>query len=662
MALTSGTRLGVYEIATQIGTGGMGEVYQARDTRLNRPVAIKFLSSQIADESARRRFQQEARMASALNHPHIVTVHEVGEFDGQQYLVTEFVDGGTLGEWAQTEPRSWQQIVDLLVGVSDGLAAAHAAGILHRDIKPANILVSKSGYAKLADFGLAKLDEFANPETVTPTITAYTRPGAIIGTIPYMSPEQASGKALDARSDIFSFGVVLYELLAQRRPFRGTTDLEILQAIVHGTPEPLAVAVPYELRLLVEKALEKDPAERYQTMRDVVIDLKRIQRHSGAAEHALARHERSTPWHRARWAIAGGIATAVLIALAVTWRLRQQDDMWHNPLTDATSEVLTDFEGTETDGVISPDGKVMVFLADRGGRFDVWLSQIGTSDFVNVTQGKFPTVNPGVIRRVGFVGVDSGRIWISEGQGTGPYTLWTASVLGGEPRRFLADAMEPAWSPDGKQMAYHTAEDGDPIFIADSSGRGPKRIFAAEAGSHRHHLVWSLDGRFIYFVMGRPTTDEMDIWRIPVSGTPPVTAERITTHNARVAYLGWLDDRTLIYSGTANDGSGQWLYAMDVEQRIPRRVSSGIAQQYLSVTVSNTQPRRLLASVATPITNLWTVPISGRVQTEADVQPSVPLSNNTRASSPNVAADYVLFLSSKGGADGLSKLKEGAVD
>jgi TolB-like protein len=318
MTLAPGTALGPYAIAAQIGTGGMGEVYQARDTRLNRLVAIKFLSSQIADESARRRFQQEAKMASALNHPHIVTVHEVGELDGQQYLVTEFVDGGTLGEWAQTEPRSWQQIVDLLVGVGDGLAAAHSAGILHRDIKPGNILVSKSGYAKLGDFGLSKLDKLANPETVTHTITAHTRPGAIIGTIPYMSPEQASGKALDARSDIFSFGVVLYELLAQRRPFRGATDLEVLQTIIHGTPEPLAAAVPYELRLLVEKALEKAPAERYQTMRDVVIDLKRIQRHSGAGtERDLARDGRPTRRYQARWVVAGVIATAVLIALAV---------------------------------------------------------------------------------------------------------------------------------------------------------------------------------------------------------------------------------------------------------------------------------------------------------------------------------------------------------
>ena len=242
-------RIGHYELVSPIGVGGMGAVYKARDTQLNRPVAIKFLSPDLADESARRRFQQEAQMASALNHPHILTVHDAGEVDGRQYLVTEFVDGGTLEDWARAEPRSWRQVVDLLVGVGDGLATAHAAGILHRDIKPGNVLVSKSGYAKLADFGLARLDTHGRVEAVSRTGTAQTRPGTILGTIPYMSPEQASGKTLDARSDIFSFGVVLYELLAARRPFRGATDLEVLQTIIHGTPEPVDAAVPIELRL-----------------------------------------------------------------------------------------------------------------------------------------------------------------------------------------------------------------------------------------------------------------------------------------------------------------------------------------------------------------------------------------------------------------------------
>jgi len=261
----------------------MGTVYRAFDTKLNRPVAIKFLSGDLADAAERRRFQREAQMASSLNHPHILTVHDAGEFEGRQYLVTEFVDGGTLKDWAKAEKRTWRQTVELLTDVADGLAAAHAAGMTHRDIKPANILVAKNGYAKLADFGLAKLTD-PTPEDVTRTLAAEpTRPGMLVGTIAYMSPEQASGRPVDARSDIFSFGVVLYELLAGRRPFVGPNDLVVLQTIIHGAAQPLAEGVPAALRAVVERALEKDPADRYQSMRDLVIDLRRLLRQRAEA-------------------------------------------------------------------------------------------------------------------------------------------------------------------------------------------------------------------------------------------------------------------------------------------------------------------------------------------------------------------------------------------
>lgn len=199
----AGTKVGGYEVQGVLGAGGMGQVYRARDTRLNRPVAIKFLSSTFEDASARRRFEQEARMASALNHPHILTVFETGEYNRGPYLVSEFIDGGTLTEWVHNTKPNWRQTVELLIGVADALACAHDAGILHRDIKPDNILVTKSGYAKLADFGLAKLTGPAET-SITGTMPAgVTMPGMIIGTVAYMSPEQATGKTLDARSDIF---------------------------------------------------------------------------------------------------------------------------------------------------------------------------------------------------------------------------------------------------------------------------------------------------------------------------------------------------------------------------------------------------------------------------------------------------------------------------
>ena len=220
-------------------------------------------------------------MASSLNHPHILTVYDTGEFDGRQYLATEFVDGGTLKNWAQQQPRSWEDVAELLTGVADGLATAHQAGILHRDIKPDNILVTASGYAKLADFGLAKLEAGSQPADITRTIVEeQTQQGIIVGTIAYMSPEQAAGKTLDARSDMFSFGVVLYEMLAGNRPFKAATNLELLQQVIHGTPPPLSDDVPEPLRVLVARALEKDPAKRYSSMRELVTALRAAQRPS----------------------------------------------------------------------------------------------------------------------------------------------------------------------------------------------------------------------------------------------------------------------------------------------------------------------------------------------------------------------------------------------
>jgi eukaryotic-like serine/threonine-protein kinase len=312
VALT-GQHFGSYQVLSLLGTGGMGEVYRALDTKLNRPVAIKFLSDDLADSTARRRFQREAQTASSLNHPHILTVYGAGEFEGRQYLVTELVDGGTLREWVQRERHEWRQVLELLIGVADGLYAAHQAGILHRDIKPENILITKSGYAKLADFGLAKVQESAISAAISRTATENrTRPGGVMGTVAYMSPEQATGRAIDARSDMFSFGVVLYELLSGRRPFTGTADLDVLHAVVHSSAEPLPSEVPLALRAVVEKALEKDPADRYQSMRDMVADLRQLTRQSGDAAVAAARLN----W---RWKRGAAVGIAAIAAAIVTW-------------------------------------------------------------------------------------------------------------------------------------------------------------------------------------------------------------------------------------------------------------------------------------------------------------------------------------------------------
>jgi serine/threonine protein kinase len=316
--LQRGDRLGPYEIVELVGAGGMGEVYRARDTKLGRDVALKVLPPVFASDADRlARLEREARVLASLNHPHILTVHDVGDLDGRPYVVTELIDGGTLKTWIRSETRRWQQSVELLVGLADGLAVAHAAGIVHRDVKPDNILISEHGYATLADFGLARLFEAISGATATPTVgQVHTQPGMIVGTIAYMSPEQASGKPVDARSDVFSFGVVLYEALSGRQPFAGASELEVLQRVQHQAAEPLSEDIPPALRMVVEKALEKDPADRYQTMRDLVVDLRRLVRQGSDIRARATSHSR-------RWI---GLATAALLVVAlgaaVLWKTR----------------------------------------------------------------------------------------------------------------------------------------------------------------------------------------------------------------------------------------------------------------------------------------------------------------------------------------------------
>jgi Tol biopolymer transport system component len=292
----------------------------------------------------------------------------------------------------------------------------------------------------------------------------------------------------------------------------------------------------------------------------------------------------------------------------------------------------------------------MVFLSNRDGPLDVFVSQIGSGAFTNLTNGHFRPPTWGMVRETGFSG-DGEQVWFfTQGQQPGASTAFSTLMgptMGGIPKLFIDRGSNPTWSPDGKTLAYHTPDPGDPIFIADRNASNPQKIFTAEAGVHCHFLIWSRDGSFIYFVKGTPTTD-MDIWRIPARGG---NAEQITVHHAWVGYPAWLDARTLIYSATADDGSGRWLYAIDVEHRIPHRVSSGIAEQYLSVAVDQVRPHHLVATVANPTASLWTVPITNDRQPESVIKPIQAA--NTRALSPRYAGDYLAFLSSKGGADGL---------
>jgi len=639
-----GATIDHYRIESKLGEGGMASVYRALDTKLNRPVAIKFLSSDFADADARRRFQREAQMASSLNYPHIVTVYDAGEIEGRQYLVTEFIDGGTLKDWAANERRSWKQVVELLTGVADALAAAHQADIVHRDIKPANILVAKNGYAKLADFGLAKLTEGTDLDATSTLTEGRTKPGMILGTVAYMSPEQASGQALDARSDIFSFGVVLYEMLAGKRPFTGATDLQVLKTIIHGEPAPLDVDIPAPLRSVIEKSLEKDPAERYQSMRDMVVDLKRSGRKPSQETVPTPR----PPAKRRSWIwAAAAVAVAALTAAGVLF-LRSPSSGTENPLANAKYTRLTDFPGSESEAAISRDGRFFAFRSDRDGPVDTWSSQIGSGRFINLTNGTQSTV---LVRNMGFT-YDGSEIWLSSII-NGAH-LRVLPSMGGAPRSFLAEhALNPVWSPDGTRIVYHLSDAEDPTFISDATGSNPKLLYKTGApGLHDHYPTWSKDGKWIYFVGGVWDTRDMDIWRISSSGGTP---ERLTDISRDIKHLTTFDDNTILYVAPDESGGGPWLWAFDTDRNTSRRVSSGL-EVYSSVDAS-ADGQRLVASVASPTARLSTFPIQSKPAEEADVKPLNV--SSVRSFAPRYGGSALFYLSSAGGGDGLWRFENG---
>jgi Tol biopolymer transport system component/predicted Ser/Thr protein kinase len=655
----TGSTLAHYRLVAAIGSGGMGEVYRALDTRLGRDVAVKVLPAEVSADAARlARFETEARSASALNHPNIVTIHEVGRAAGVSYIVMELVDGRTLRELLAGGALPARKLLHVAAQAASGLAKAHAAGIVHRDLKPENLMVTGDGIVKILDFGLAKLMPAGalgedSPEAVTQT--HLTRPGVVLGTVGYMSPEQASGRELDFRSDQFSFGAILYELATGKRAFQRGTAAETLAAIIHDEPTPipsLNPRAPAPLRWIVERCLSKDPEERYASTVDLARDLAGARDRLSASDsvpEALPVRGRSG-WRRRA---AAAIAAAVLLALGGGgfW-LRQRDYFWKNPLERARFLRLTNWEGSETDAAISPDGKFVTFLADGDEGRDLWVGQVGASEFLNLTKGRYPELEAPYIQKTGFT-ADGAHVWFSTprrgGQAQG---MLFVPTIGGAPRSFLSGAVEAAWSADGKRVVYHTPDPGDPLFVADRDGGEPRQILAEKPGLHIHYPAWSPDGRHVYFVRGTPP-DEMDVWRIRASGGEP---ERLTFRQSRVAHPTLLDDRTLLYQAPREDGSGLGLFAMDVERRIPHLASLGL-EEYLSVAAS-ADGKRLVATIGNPVRSLWSVPISEQVVGEPAVR-RFPLPS-VRARAPRLGPDYLVYLSSKGGPDGLWRYKDGS--
>jgi Tol biopolymer transport system component len=475
----------------------MGVVYRAVDGRLDRAVAVKFISENLADADARRRFQREAQLASALNHPHLVAVYDIGEFEGRQYLVTELIDGGSVGDWARARRPSWREIVEIVLGVADGLAAAHDAGILHRDVKPDNVLMTRNGYAKLVDFGLARLETPAERPAEAGLTGLRTRVGTVIGTPAYMSPEQAAGGAIDARSDVFSFGVMLYELLAGERPFDGNTDLELMQAVSESAPPPLPDGIPLFLRFIVDKALEKDRSERYQSMRELVVDLRRLARrmsdvHSPLAATFVAPRSTTRPRALRSWLLA---ALAALAAGVAGWTLRPEESVGVGA-PGIRAQRLTDSVGLEEAPALSPDGRSVAYVTvESGGHRQIEVRLLAGGAALRLTTADVDHYGPRW-------SPDSSSIlyFTPATAAGGPSTLWEVSALGGEPRR-LVEALGPGdFSRDGASIAFFRFHEGHIELAVASRDLARVRVVTELPPASYSNLRWSPDDRWLAYL------------------------------------------------------------------------------------------------------------------------------------------------------------------
>ena len=452
MTLQAGERLGPYEVLAPIGAGGMGEVYRARDTRLGREVAIKVLPSDLSGDAERRaRFEQEARSASALNHPNIVTIHDIGTHDGTLYIAMEKVEGRSLRELLAGGPQPIRKLLDIAVQMSEGLAKAHAAGIVHRDLKPENVMVSKDGFVKILDFGLAKLAEVpAGDASRLPTMAeAATRPGIVLGTVGYMSPEQASGQSADFRSDQFSFGSILYEMATGKRAFQRATGVETMSAIIREEPEPVGQAnprAPVPLRWIVERCLAKDPEERYASTQDLARDLRSIRDHlSEASVSAETVAAPAAVVRRRRGVFVAGAAAAVILAagfLAGRWTLR-------GGTSNPNFQRLTFRRGSILNARFAPDGQTVVYgAAWEGSPAEIYAAQRGSpeSRSLGLPPADVLSVSPS-----GEVAVLLNSHYVLGWEARG--TLATVPLAGGAPRQVLEDVQDADWSPDGKELA-----------------------------------------------------------------------------------------------------------------------------------------------------------------------------------------------------------------
>jgi Tol biopolymer transport system component len=596
----------------------MGEVFRARDPRLGRDVAIKILPQRFAaDATAIARFEQEARAVAALSHPNIVGIHDVGRADSVAFVVTELLEGETLRDRLAHDRLSVRKAVEIALQLAQGLAAAHAKGIVHRDIKPDNIFITGDGHAKILDFGLAKVDRsLASDET---TVGSQTDPGTVLGTAGYLSPEQAAARPADARSDVFSFGAVLYEMVTGRRAFKGDSTIDTLHAIVHDQPEPIdrrTPDAPHELRWLLDKCLAKDPDDRYQSTRDLVVDLKGTARSldSSSKLPVTPTPPAATTNHHNRAKAAAVIAVIAVLVVAVIWMRRQPGAPAETAKAAATIERITTL-GTVIDAVVSPDGKYVAYVTSDNARQGLSLRQLATASTIEL----LPPAT------VGFWGItfapDGNSIFYTVFEAGEGKSVFSIPVLGGTSRRILKGAdSEAAFAPDGRRFAVVRQDFPAPgesaVVVSDVDGQNVRTLATRKPPEYFAPIfftapAWSPDGAMIVVPMERRDAGKTVGTLVAYRATDGSEVSSFPHYEwAGVGHPSWMPDGSGLVVAAREDAVGPlwWVSSTNREQR---RITNDLLDYRKGSLTSD--GKTLVAVLAEAQSSIWVAPIDGKV-------------------------------------------------